>query len=148
VFLPTFARLAETETATRRRIDGKDIWSLMAGVKGAKSPHDAFYYYFVDQLQAVRSGKWKLHLALEAKQSGWNRDEAPSEMRLYNLNKDIGETTDVSGKHPEVVARLLELAGRARATVGDGNRRGTHQRPVGRVANPRPLELVVTQHGV
>src|SRR5262249_29276340 len=43
-------------------IDGQDIWPLLSGQEGAKSPHEAFYYYADSELQAVRSGDWKLHL--------------------------------------------------------------------------------------
>jgi arylsulfatase len=43
-------------------IDGKDIWPLLSGQEGAKSPHEAFYYFADSELQAVRSGDWKLHL--------------------------------------------------------------------------------------
>jgi hypothetical protein len=32
------------------------------GAAGAKSPHEAFFYYSGDELQAVRSGPWKLHV--------------------------------------------------------------------------------------
>jgi arylsulfatase A-like enzyme len=42
-------------------IDGKDIWPLMSGKEGAKSPHEAFYFYNGTELHAIRSGDWKLH---------------------------------------------------------------------------------------
>jgi arylsulfatase A-like enzyme len=67
--LPTFARLAGTEPPKDRVIDGYDIWPLMVGDIEAESPYEAFYYYYVGQLQAVRSDRWKLHLPLEAKGS-------------------------------------------------------------------------------
>ena len=43
-------------------VNGKDISALMRGEPGATSPHDAFFYYMCDQLDAVRSGQWKLQL--------------------------------------------------------------------------------------
>ncbi len=45
----------------KHAIDGKDIWPLLSGQDGARSPHEAFYYYADNELQAVRSGAWKLH---------------------------------------------------------------------------------------
>jgi arylsulfatase A len=42
--LPTIAKLAGAKLPAHR-IDGKDIWPLMTGVPGAKSPHEAFLYY-------------------------------------------------------------------------------------------------------
>jgi arylsulfatase len=62
--LPTIARLIGAKLP-EQRIDGKDIWPLMTAQPGAKSPHEAFYYYAGDELQAVRSGDWKLHLPHE-----------------------------------------------------------------------------------
>ncbi len=139
--LPTFARLAGTEAPGDRIIDGKDIWPLMSGKSGAKSPHEAFYYYQMDQLQAVRSGKWKLHLPLEQKKKNWGEPTPDVPMQLYDLEADIGETNDVADKHPDVVKQLLALAEKARQDLGDVNREGKGQRPAGWVENPRPLLL-------
>ena len=60
--LPTVAKLAGATLPSDRIIDGKDIWPLLAGEAGAKSPHEALYFYWGRELHAVRSGKWKLHL--------------------------------------------------------------------------------------
>jgi len=139
--LPTFARLAGTKPPDDRIIDGKDIWPLMAGQKAAKSPHEAFYYYQVDQLQAVRSGKWKLHLALKQKRKNWGKPTPDVPLQLYDLHADIGETNNVADKHPEVVKRLLALAQKARDDLGDIGREGKNQRPAGWVENPKPLLL-------
>lgn len=57
---PTFAKLIGAQVPEVKR-DGRDIWPLMSGAPGAKSPHEAFYYYAEQELHAVRSGKWKLH---------------------------------------------------------------------------------------
>jgi arylsulfatase len=43
-------------------IDGKDIAPILFGEPGAKSPHEAYYFYAGTELHAVRAGKWKLHL--------------------------------------------------------------------------------------
>ena len=59
--LPTFAKLAEAELP-KRKIDGKNIYHLMSGKNGAKSPHKAYYFYKGNALRAVRSGEWKLHI--------------------------------------------------------------------------------------
>jgi arylsulfatase A-like enzyme len=139
--LPTFARLAGTRPPSDRIIDGRDIWPLLAGTKGARSPHEAFFYYYMAQLQAVRAGKWKLHLPLEAKWVSFGGRTRKSGAALYDLDADIGETTNLAGKHPEVVARLMALAEKAREDLGDINRKGKHQRPAGWVANPKPQVL-------
>ncbi|HVJ68258.1 MAG TPA: sulfatase [Caulifigura sp.] len=59
--LPTIGRLAGCERP-KNEIDGQDVWPILSGAPGAKSPHDAFYYYADRELHAVRRGKWKLHL--------------------------------------------------------------------------------------
>jgi arylsulfatase A-like enzyme len=130
-FLPTFAALAGAEVPTDRIIDGKDVTELLHGVEGAKSPSNTFYYYMRTQLVAVRKGDWKLHLPLEEKTfSDWDvitRDEDILDLnkgRLYNLKMDIGETTDVYAKHPDVVNDLLALAESARDDIGDYDRIG------------------------
>jgi len=139
--LPTFARLAGARLPPDRAIDGKDIWPLLAGEPGARSPHEAFYYYYLEQLQAVRSGKWKLYLPLKKKWRNFRGDARPSPARLYDLDADMGETANLADRHPEVVARLLALAEKARDDLGDVGRPGKGQRPAGLVENPTPRLL-------
>jgi len=136
-FLPTFAALAGTEAPTDRIIDGKDIRALMRGESGAASPHDAFFYYRCDDLDAVRSGKWKLHV------SRMNRKEKRREdvRELYDLEKDIGETTNVASEYPEVVKELEAKVDACRQDLGDKWKGidGDNCRPIGRVPEGRTL---------
>jgi len=135
--LPTLARLAGGKTPTDRVIDGHDISALMHGEKGATSPTEAFFYYQHTHLQAVRSGKWKLHLPRPANPPwtpNWTRHIDAEDVfdieepMLFDLSTDIGERRDVAGGHPAVVGRLLELAERARSDIGDYNRIGKNAR--------------------
>jgi hypothetical protein len=66
---PTFAGLAGASVPRDRSIDGKNIWPLLSGAN-TESPHEAFYYYYGPQLQAVRAGKWKLLLPSKARWVG------------------------------------------------------------------------------
>jgi arylsulfatase A-like enzyme len=134
--LPTFARLAGAAAPQDRILDGRDVWPLLSGQPGATSPHEAFCYYYMDQLQAIRSGQWKLHLASDAKRANLKGDTTAAQAELYDLVADIGETHNVAADHPEVVQRLLRLAEAARQGLGDGDRAGKNQRPAGRVLNP------------
>lgn len=138
--LPTFARLAAAPLPTLP-IDGRDIGPLLLGAAGAKSPHDAkgFYYYYMDQLQAVRSGPWKLYLPLAKKYISLGRKTAKAPLALYDVRRDVGETREVSAANPQVVARLLALAETARQELGDEARPGVGQRAAGMVENPQPL---------
>jgi arylsulfatase A-like enzyme len=140
--LPTVAKLADAELP-RHPIDGRDIGALLRGEATAKSPHEALYFYWGRELQAVRSGPWKLHCphdyrTLAGKPGGTGGipskyQQAKTGLALYNLETDIGEKTDVSGKNPEVVARLKTLAEKAREELGDAatKRDGKGVRPAG-----------------
>ena len=127
--LPTLAYLAGAQVSGDRIIDGKNIWPLMSGQPGAKSPHDAFFYYRDDRLQAVRSGKWKLHVY----RPEWKKE--PHGPLLFDLEDDLGETTDVAAQHPDVVKRLEALAEQCREDLGDAvtGQPGKNVRAVGRV---------------
>jgi len=116
--LPTVAGLAGAEAPGDRVIDGKDIWPLMSGQTGAASPHDAFFFYHGNQLQAVRSGQWKLHLPHEYRscpKPGAGGRPRPyikkkTGQALFDLRNDIGEQHDVAAEHPEIVERLVKTA--------------------------------------
>ena len=137
-FLPTFAGLAGTRPPDDRIIDGRDILPLLTGESGAKSPHEAFFYYQADRLNAVRSGPWKLHVGI---------DGLPAR-ELYNLETDIGETQNVVDRHPEVVARLEKLLDACRQDLGDSMTGviGRNRRPAGHVDDARPLAVQDPNH--
>lgn len=139
--LPTFARLADAAAPTDRIIDGKDIWPLLSGQPGAGSPYEAFLYYYMAQLQAVRSGCWKLYLPLDRKQVSLGGKTVSSAAELYDLDADIGETTNLADKHPGVVRRLMALAEGARNDLGDLGRPGKGQRAAAFVKDPVPQTL-------
>lgn len=117
--LPTFAKLAGARIPTGRTIDGKDISAVLRGE--AKSPHEKFFYSTGNSLQAVRSGKWKLH---------W-KNRRPSQ--LFNLESDIGEKKNLIKSNPEVVKRLVGYMNAFEKDIAENNR------PAGFVENPKPL---------
>jgi arylsulfatase A-like enzyme len=138
--LPTLAGLAGV-APPRAPIDGHDIGALLLGAEGARSPWDdvGFCFYFLEQLQAVRAGPWKLYLPLDAKYVNLSRKAAPAMLELFDVRGDVGEAREVSSQHPDVVKRLLALAEAARRELGDGDRAGRGQRPAGWVEAPKPL---------
>ena len=108
--LPTFAKLAGGKAPADRIIDGKDIWPLLSGQKGARSPHEAFFFFRGNGLQAVRSGKWKLHLGRTQRPRGKEKAKPKTiPGQLYDLHADISESKDVAAQHPAVVERLVAL---------------------------------------
>lgn len=141
--LPTFASLSGG-SLPKRKIDGANIWPLLAGEKGAKSPHEnAFYYFRGLKLEAVRSGDWKLQLSKpdgggKAPSASGSPNAAPQYPRLYNLAQDIAESSDVSSEHPELVKKLNAIALKMKDDLGlDGI--GPGCRAMGRVSNPKVL---------
>ncbi len=145
--LPTFAKLAGARLPPQRKIDGHDIRSLLLGDEGAKSPYRAFFYYHKSQLHAVRSDKWKLHLANERKIVGLGNQRRAAKAELYNLDEDLGETKNLADEFPDVVDRLSKLAEQARAELGDDQRKGFGQRPAGFVKDPHPQIMATPTEG-
>lgn len=142
--LPTVAGLIGAKLP-EHKIDGKDIWPLIEGRPDATSPQEAYYFYWGEELQAVRMGKWKLHFpheyrTLNGRPGGKdgrpvNYDPARIELALFDLEKDAGETTDVKDQHPDVVAAMMKLADRMREDLGDSARqtKGKGRREAGRL---------------
>ncbi len=143
--LPTIARLVGVDLPGDRIIDGRDLGPLISAQPSAVTPHDAYYYYWGRELQAIRSGRWKLHFPHKytslADARGGGGKPVPYVQKeigreLFDLESDVGETTNVAEKHPEVVERLEQLAQRARDDLGDSRtkREGKGVRPVGQLA--------------
>lgn len=125
-FMPTFTRLAGADLPEDRVIDGKDIWPLMKGGPDIVSPHKAVYYYNGTNLQAVREGKWKLHLPRPMRgKPFWDNNTEIVQLELFDMHNDVGEQLNQVANHPEIVDRLLTSAGRIRAELGDWERAGT-----------------------
>jgi arylsulfatase A-like enzyme len=128
--LPTMAKLIGASLPPGLVLDGKDIWPLVSARADAKSPHDALYFFWDRELQAVRGGKWKLHFPHEYRtmtektgaggKPGNYRQEKIG-LALYDLETDPGETKDVAADHADVVKRLNALGERARQEIRPGN---------------------------
>ena len=111
-----------------------------------KSPHDALYFYWGNQLQAVRVGDWKLHFphdygsiegktgATGGKPNGYNKKQIG--VSLYNIRQDIGESKNLADSEESVVELLKQKADFIRAEIGDTN---TRQKGTG-IREPGKLE--------
>jgi arylsulfatase A-like enzyme len=137
-FYPTLAAIGGAEVPTDRIIDGKDIRPLIHGEEGATTPHDSFFYYKRNAIEAVRSGHWKLHIRKNDEEIG----------ELYNLETDIGETSNVFDQHPEIVRGLMARIDACRQDIGDdaAGIAGNNIRPAGRVENPETLTHLDPDH--
>ena len=97
---PTILSLANISPTSQSTIDGKDLSPLLNGAEHFKN--DTLYWHFPHYHgsnwkpgAAIRAGDWKLIEFYENEK-----------IELYNLNEDIGETTDLAEQYPE---KLLEL---------------------------------------
>jgi arylsulfatase len=119
-------------------IDGQSFLAAAKGTSG--KARENFAYYYGDKLEAVRVGKWKLHLphayrsyenlvpaAVDGKPSAYKQGKV--EWALYDLEADEGERNDVSATQPQVVAELKAFAEAERKRMDES------KRPVGRIGN-------------
>jgi arylsulfatase len=137
-FYTTFAALAGASVPTDRVIDGVDLSAFLHG-RSEKTPRTDYAYYIWTSLQAVRQGKWKLHLP-RPKDPEWLRplvlsehnepeDSGPiTEPLLFDIESDLRERRNLAVDHPEIVANLLAAAERAREDLGDHDRLGRNVR--------------------
>ena len=101
-FYPTLAELLGIETQSEQKVDGVSLVSLLRG-EGGFERSSLFWHYPHYSNQggfpggAIRTGPWKL---IERYEDG--------RRHLYDLEKDIGETTDLFGKHPKIVQQMTE----------------------------------------
>ena len=90
--LPTFAELGGAKVT--KETDGI---SMVPTLLGRKQKEHEYLYWEFGKSKAVRMGKWKALAAARGK------------LALYDLDKDIGETTDLSASHPELVKRIKTI---------------------------------------
>jgi len=133
--LPLVAELAGAPLPSDRTFDGHNIKDLLLGEKQS-SKHEFLYYYNAHTLQAVRKGKWKLHLPrTQEEQPYWGKAAKGhyfytlDKPFLVNLDEDIAEKTNVAAQHPEVVEMLLSAATEIQKELGGFKSIGSDQRP-------------------
>ena len=101
-FLPTAAELAGAEPPANT--DGISMRPAILG-REQKRQHEFLYWEFRTRgfSQAVRMGDWK-----------GIRTGTQEPLALYNLKTDVGEKSNVAGKHPDVVAKMEAFLATAR----------------------------------
>jgi arylsulfatase len=98
-FLPTCTELIGVQNPDR--IDGISMLPTLLGQPDGQRRHD-YLYWELNGRQAIRMGDWK---AIRIKMG---------KIQLYNLADDIAESTDVSDRHPVLIARFEMLFQTAR----------------------------------
>jgi len=142
---PTIANRIGAELGDNK-IDGVDVLPVLKDPTQTVDRTYFFHYYSGGQLQAVRDERWKLHFEHQYRTLGdreAGKDGIPVHysqtkigLSLFDLDKDVGETTDVKDEHPDVVERLKKAADICRGELGDKltKTKGEAVRPVGKHA--------------
>ena len=87
---PTLMAMAGLKMPETRPLDGKNIWPALRD--NTASPVDSYYWSWHTE-DAIRTAEYRMH-------------RFNDHVELYDIRNDIGETKDVSDRHPEVVASL------------------------------------------
>ncbi|MCP9235746.1 arylsulfatase [Lewinella sp. JB7] len=109
-FWDVFPTLAELiGVAPPDSLDGLSFLPTLEGRTADQRQHGYLYWEFHERggRQAVRAGRWK-----GVRYDVFADPDGPLE--LYDLNQDIGETTDVADAHPDVVEELKAILRNAR----------------------------------
>ena len=143
--VPTIAKVVGAKLP--RPVDGVDAAAWFFDPEPEGRAHGAlFFYYRQNELQALRSGRYKLHFPHRYRTLGGRPggvggipaayDYVSTDLELYDLFVDPGEKRDLAQELPEVVARLSALAQEARVDMGDAltGAKGTGNRPPGLAA--------------
>jgi arylsulfatase A-like enzyme len=112
--LPTFAAQVGEKVPADRLLDGYDLTATLRG-KG-KSPRETMFYWRGSKLFAVRHGSFKAHFITKSEYGSDPAVEHPTPL-LYNLDEDAAEKFDVAAKHPEVIAKIREIADAHRRSI-------------------------------
>jgi arylsulfatase A-like enzyme len=114
--MPTLGELAGVSGEVPKDIDGISIVPTLLGA-GKQKKHE--YLFWMAGSRAVRMGKWKA-----IGQRG--------KVKLYDLEKDIGEKNDLAAKHPDIAKKMGEIMDKAftppRSQKDDGKYTGREKR--------------------
>lgn len=128
--LPTLMAMAELPMPQTRPLDGKNVWPSLRD--NTASPVESYYWCWHNE-DAIRTADWRLHRFFD-------------HVELYDVHKDVGETTNVAKAHPQAVKALTA---KMDAWAGSLGAALTHQAAPARLdAPPAPdgdvLEVMVT----
>lgn len=105
-WLPTIADYCGVELP-QRKLDGRSIRRVIESPQ-ADSPHEGFFWQLGRGENAqwvIREGDWKL-LGNPKDNSQIAPITKDDRLFLVNLAEDVGERTNLAGRHPEIIQRL------------------------------------------
>jgi arylsulfatase A-like enzyme len=98
-FLPTVCDIGGIRTPDG--IDGLSFLPAMSGKTKKQRDHEYLYWEFHERKttnQAIRTGRWKAV-----------RHSPKGPIELYDLEQDLGETTNIANQNPEIVDRMRDF---------------------------------------
>ena len=106
-WMPTLLELAGAPEAIPENIDGISFAPTLLGGRQGVRPFLYREFPAYGGQQYVRIGDWK---GIRQNLQPSDKDTKPNlHIALYNLRDDPSETRDLSGKHPDIVARIAKL---------------------------------------
>nr|WP_299385891.1 sulfatase [Allomuricauda sp.] len=103
--MPTLAAFSGANLPEDITIDGRNIAGFLKN-PGQTLPETPFFYYATNgNVEAVRLGDWKLHIA----KSRGRKEADTFPISLFNLKEDVGEQVNLAGEHPNKVEMLQQL---------------------------------------
>lgn len=118
------ATCAELTGQTLADNEGEDSLSILPALLGTNDQpvYDAFIHHTIRGMFSIRQGRWKL--CVHSGSGGWSapqdrdaRKQELPEYQLYDMEQDLGETSNLADQYPEKVEQLLALL---KKQVADG----------------------------
>lgn len=103
-WLPTFAKLIDAKIPANLPLDGEDISGLLFG--DGKAKERDLYFYFNEDLRAIRSGKWKYKKAVL--ENPYRQPLEPHDNLLFDLDTDPNETTNLASENPDKLKEMQQ----------------------------------------
>jgi arylsulfatase A-like enzyme len=92
---PTICNAANAPIPETTQLDGVDLMPYLTG-KNPRTPNKTLFWWGGNKGGAVKDAKWKL----------WIGPGERGEYKLFNLEEDPGESTNLYKTHPEIAAML------------------------------------------
>lgn len=107
--LPTLAEMLNVQLDSSTAEDGQSFYKALTGESRPVSFHKAIVHNHHNGTFAIRQGSFKLTVRGPKTTTEILDENIPVSFKLYDLSKDIEETTDVSDKHPRQIKQMHAL---------------------------------------
>jgi arylsulfatase A-like enzyme len=102
--LPTLLELAGAAHRIPAGLDGISLVPTLLGKNASQKSHEYLFWAFYERggARALRMGQWKAV-----------QQPIRTPVQLYDLEKDVGEKTNLAARHPQIVADMIKKMDRA-----------------------------------